>query len=125
MRHWIVAFLLVAGCAETKETAKPLPADSEIDRWVTTYADQALRADRTKTHASGEHPMAMAEMEKAEAALEELCDSHDGEAAVLRVIDERLSSFDHARKVAPPGGAMEEADFKFKTVQKLKDSLGL
>lgn len=124
MRHWIVALLFVAGCAETDEPARPLPADAEIDRWVTTYVDQAWRADRTKTHATGEHPVAVAEKEKAEAALEELCDTDEGGAAVLRLIDARLSRLDHARKVAPPGGGMEEADFKFKALTELRDSLG-
>lgn len=120
-----LSLLMIAGCSDTEEADESAGVDPGIDQWVATYAEQALRADRTKTHATGEHPVAKAEMDRSERALRDQCKTSAGKAAVRQAVDERIARYDNARQKAPPGGAMEDADFKMKAVRSLKAALGL
>jgi len=81
MKRYLPLFVLLAGCAGGGgRAAAPESARPKVDRWLAA----ALRAHGTRTHATGEHPAAQAEM---------------------RRIEEELRREDRARAVA----AVEEA----------------
>lgn len=121
----LFALIAAAGCCCDEDEDDDNGAAIDLDATVKTYAEQALRADQTKTHATGEHPVAQAEMRRCAEALRDQCKTDEGKAAVRKAVDGRIESYDRARKIAPPGGAMEDAEFKWKAVQGLKQELGL
>ncbi len=64
MMRWMIPITLLAGCAGGG-AAKPEPLRAKVDRWLAA----ALRAHEVRTHATGEHPAARAEMARVEADL--------------------------------------------------------
>ncbi len=118
---WTLA--LLAACAQST----PPPSDdpvAEIDKLVGSYAEAAWTAEKTKTHASGDHPRATAEMDRCENELRARFKKLGGKEAVRKSIDDGIARFDHARKVAPPE-EIERATFRMKALQALKAKLGL
>ncbi|MBI2930459.1 MAG: hypothetical protein HYY16_02310 [Planctomycetes bacterium] len=87
-RTMIGMVLVIAGCANSAHEADA----TQIEQALRGYVSAATRAERTVTHASGEYPMAVAEMERHEAALRTACRTEDGRRAVARAIEEKLST---------------------------------
>ena len=92
----LLAFALVSGCGSQDE--KPDPAiepwmvGAEVDGWLSAYA----RAEATKTHASGEHPAAEAEMSRRELALLDMFQRQEDE--VNKVFSKYLAGCDREKE---------------------------
>ena len=88
----LLAVAVVSGCGSQGEKSAPAIAPwvvgAEVDGWLSAYA----RAEATKTHATGEHPAAEAEMARRELALLDLSQRHPDE--VTRVFSEYLAGCD-------------------------------
>ena len=83
MKKVITVLVMMTGCA----TGPDRPA---IEEAVSAYGGEAERAERTKTHASGEHPMALREMERRESQLRAACATKSGREETRRVIGRHL-----------------------------------
>jgi hypothetical protein len=84
MRAVLLVAVLLAGCA-----TKPAPDTARIETLVDDYLAAHIKADRTKTHASGEHPMAMQKAMRCEQELTRLAGDAAAAAAVRSVIADR------------------------------------
>ncbi len=68
----ILALALVSGCASKQEAPAPALSSKEVKAEVDGWLEARARAEATKTHASGEHPAAQAEMDRRELALRDM-----------------------------------------------------
>ena len=82
----LLALVFVSGCGSQQEAPKtsisPAEVRAPLDAWLVAYA----KAEATKTHASGEHPAAEADMDRWAIALRDM--KQRNEDAVKEVFSE-------------------------------------
>ena len=92
----LLTLIFVSGCAAKREEPVPSLSDKgilvEIDGWLSARE----RAEATKTHATGEHPAAQAEMDRREAALKGMLQKDEG--AVQSVFSTYPSRLDREKE---------------------------
>jgi erythromycin esterase-like protein len=94
-RLWPAA--LAAAAALAACTSGPAPAapggSNRARALLDDYARAAQRAEATKTHASGEHPRAVAAMQRAESDLAALCSTAEAKAQVSDELEGMLNQW--------------------------------
>ncbi len=91
-----LVLVLAAGCASKEKapgpSVSPAKVRAEVDGWLKAHA----QAEATKTHASGEHPAAQAEMDRRELTLRDMMQRD--EVVVNRVFSEVHLRFQKERE---------------------------
>jgi hypothetical protein len=83
-----IALIAAVGCVRSEKTTGPDP--SAVRGLLEIYIEAAETAEATKTHATGEHPAAQAEMRRIESSLRTRCATEAGRKVVRAEIDARI-----------------------------------